>query len=55
LSLGDIWVLKDILYATIDDPIWEMKYEIIGFSKNQLLYILSLKRNLELKKMRILT
>jgi hypothetical protein len=46
LSLGDLWVLKDILYATIDDPIWEMKYEIIGFSKNQLLYIPPLKRNL---------
>jgi len=41
-SLG----LKDILYATIDDPIWEMKYEIIGFSKNQLLYIPPLERNL---------
>jgi hypothetical protein len=46
LSLEDLWVLKDILYATIDDPIWEMKYEIIGFSKNQLLYIPPLERNL---------
>jgi hypothetical protein len=38
--------LKDILYATIDDPIWEMKYEITMFSKNQLLYIPPLEINL---------